>query len=208
METCANIKLPFFLHVPILLKKYIIQYCGTLYGYDYGGLVAMFVDPTYLHIYDNESNDEKADENHSEEPRVVDMCKLMTLDDTSFNVEKNKYHNQHSSSSIPTKKMFIRMGDIMQEIINEVKEGGVQFIDHTTSLLCVIAIDVQNICVSKVNEVMHFNMVFHSINDGLGNSMHQMKDWHEMMLEHANIHKERVHELKKTTKIVCTYPPF
>jgi hypothetical protein len=34
------------------------------------------------------------------------------------------------------------MGDIMQEIINEVKEGKVQLIDRTTSLLHVIAIDV------------------------------------------------------------------
>jgi len=86
------------------------------------------------------------------------------------------------------------MIDVMQEIVNKVKEGGVQLIDHTTSLLCVIAIDVQNIYLSKVNEVMHFNMVFHSINDKLGNSMHQMKDWHETMLEHANIRKKRVHE--------------
>jgi hypothetical protein len=34
------------------------------------------------------------------------------------------------------------MGDVMQEIINEVKEGEVQLIDYTTSLLHVIAIDV------------------------------------------------------------------
>jgi len=134
--------------------------------------LAMFVDPTYLHIYDNESNDEKADEDHCEEPWVVDMYKLMTLNDTSLNVEKNKDHNQPSSSSVPMKKTFIQMGDVMQEIINEVKKGGVQLIDHTTSLLCVIAIDVQNICLSKVNEVMHFNMLFHFINDGIGNSMH------------------------------------
>jgi hypothetical protein len=64
------------------------------------------------------------------------------------------------------------MGDIMQKIINEVKEGGVQLIDHTISLLHVIAIDVQGICLSKVNEVMHLGMVFHCINDGLDNSMH------------------------------------
>ncbi len=85
----------------------------------------MFADPTYLHIYDNESDDEKVNEDHFEEPWVVDMCELMTLDDTSLNLEKNKDHNQPSSSSTPTKKMFIRMGDIMQEILNEVKEGGV-----------------------------------------------------------------------------------
>jgi hypothetical protein len=31
------------------------------------------------------------------------------------------------------------MGDIMQKNINKVKEGGVRLIDHTISLLCVIA---------------------------------------------------------------------
>jgi hypothetical protein len=47
-----------------------------------------------------------------------------------------------AGSSTPREKMFIQMGDVMQEIINEVKEDGVQLIYHTTSSLCVIAIDV------------------------------------------------------------------
>ncbi len=64
------------------------------------------------------------------------------------------------------------MGDIMQEIINEIKEGGVQLINHTTSLLCVIPTYVWDICISKANEFMDLNMVFHYVNDGLGNSMH------------------------------------
>jgi hypothetical protein len=34
------------------------------------------------------------------------------------------------------------MGDVMQIIINEVKEGVIQFIDHTISLLCVVASNV------------------------------------------------------------------
>ncbi len=70
------------------------------------------------------------------------------------------------------------MGNIMQEIINEVKEGEVQLIDHTTSLLRVIATGVRSIHLSKVNEVMCPSMVFHCVNDGLGNLVHQMKDWH------------------------------
>jgi hypothetical protein len=57
-------------------------------------------------------------------------------------VEKEKDHNQPSSSSIPTEKSLIQMGDITQEIINEIKEGGVQLIEHTTTLLHVIATDV------------------------------------------------------------------
>jgi hypothetical protein len=82
----------------------------------------------------------------------------------------------------------------MQGIINEVKEGGVQLIDHTTSLWRVIEIDVQGIHLSKVNEIMHPRMVFHCVNDGLGNLVHRMKDWHETMLEHGNIRKKRVRE--------------
>jgi hypothetical protein len=68
------------------------------------------------------------------------------------------------------------MDDIRQYIINKFKEGGVQLKNHITSLLCVIAIDVGGIYLSKANEVMHPNMVFHYVNDGLGSSKHQMKD--------------------------------
>jgi hypothetical protein len=48
----------------------------------------MFVNPTYLHIYDNEYDDEEANENHYGEPWVIDMCGLRTPNDTSPNVEK------------------------------------------------------------------------------------------------------------------------
>jgi len=34
------------------------------------------------------------------------------------------------------------MGDVMQKLINEIKESGVQLIDHTTSLLRVIATNI------------------------------------------------------------------
>jgi hypothetical protein len=107
-----------------LTKENIIQYCGTWCGYDPGSFVAMFADPSYLHIYDNEFDDEEANEAHSDKPWVVDMCELMKPYDTSPNMEKEKDHNQPSSSSTSTEKTFARMGDIMQEIINEVKEGG------------------------------------------------------------------------------------
>ncbi len=42
-----------------LTKKNITQYCGTLYRFDYGIFVTMFENPTYLHIYDNEFDDEE-----------------------------------------------------------------------------------------------------------------------------------------------------
>ncbi len=71
-----------------LTKKNIIQYYGIWYGSNRGGFVAMFMDFTYLHIYDDEFNDEEADEDHFEEPWVVDVCGLVTPDDTFPSVEK------------------------------------------------------------------------------------------------------------------------
>jgi hypothetical protein len=48
----------------------------------------------------------------------------MRPNDTPSNVEKEKNHNQPSSSSTSTKKNACSNGYIMQEIINEVKESG------------------------------------------------------------------------------------
>jgi hypothetical protein len=79
----CNYQVAIFLTCTNLTKKIIIQYCGTWFGYDRGGFTAMFVDPTYLHIYDNESDDEEVDEDHSKKPWVVDICELMRQDATS-----------------------------------------------------------------------------------------------------------------------------
>ncbi len=102
----------------------------------------MFVDPTYLHLYDNESNNEEPNEDDTEESWVVNMGKLFTLDGTSPNVEGEKDHNQLLISNAPMEIVFTQMGDVMQEIINEIKEDGIQLIDHATSLLRVIASNV------------------------------------------------------------------
>jgi hypothetical protein len=50
----------------------------------------MFTNPAYLHIYDNEFDDEEANENHFEKAWVVDMCEFMTPYDTSPNVKKKR----------------------------------------------------------------------------------------------------------------------
>jgi len=103
--------------------------------------------------------------------------------------------------------ILAQMGDVMQEIINEIK-GGVQFIDHATSLLCVIASNVWNICLSEMNEILHSSMVFHHINDGLNNSMHYMKDWHKTMVECVNILRKRIHEYKKIIYFHLYFLPY
>jgi hypothetical protein len=72
------------------------------YEYNRGVFVAMFADFTYLHIYDNESDDEEVNEDHDEKPWVVDMCKLMTSDDAS--PTGNKKRSQPTFKFIHTHK--------------------------------------------------------------------------------------------------------
>jgi hypothetical protein len=74
-------------------KENIIQYCETWYGSNHGVFVAMFMDPAYLHLYDNESNNEEPNEDDIEKPWVVNMGGLLTLDGTSPNAEGEKDHN-------------------------------------------------------------------------------------------------------------------
>jgi hypothetical protein len=93
-----------FLTCTNLTKENIIQYCGTWYGSDHEGCVAMFANPTYLHIYDNEFDDEKADEDHPQKPWVVDMCKLMRSDDTSPMWKKRNIRTNLQVHPPPRKK--------------------------------------------------------------------------------------------------------
>jgi hypothetical protein len=51
-------------------------------------------------------------------------------------------HKNVVTTLAPAKIGLAQMGDVMQKIINEVKEGGIQLIDHATSLLCAVASNV------------------------------------------------------------------
>jgi hypothetical protein len=87
-----------------LTKDNIIQYCETWYGSNHGGFAIIFMNLTYLHLCDNEFDDEELYEDDIEKPWVFNMGGLLTLDDTSPNVEGNKDHNQPSISNAPTER--------------------------------------------------------------------------------------------------------
>ncbi len=49
---------------------------------------------------------------------------------------------------------------------------------------------------------MHLGMVFCQVDDGLRNSIDQMKYWHEIMMEHIDTRKKRIREIKKGLSLV------
>jgi hypothetical protein len=91
-------------------------------------------------------------------------------------------------------KVLVQLVTIMQEITNECKEGDVTLCEHATSHMKVLACNICNICIRKVNAVLHLMLVLHCIEDGLGNSVKQLNDRHYTMLNHTNVHTKQCHE--------------
>jgi TFIIF-interacting CTD phosphatase-like protein len=58
----------------------------------------------------------------------------------------------------------------------------------------VVALEIQNIHFTKMNESLHPRTFLHHVDDGLGYAVHRLKDWHETMFTHTNVHKKRSHE--------------
>ncbi len=95
--------------------------------------------------------------------------------------------------------------EIMVEIIVEYTIGAsVKLCDHATSLLQRVGSNIHHLHLARVIESMHPIMVFHRVDDGFGNSINWMKDWHETMMEHLNTHKKGIREYKN----VCHLYPY
>ncbi len=122
METCVSSKLLFFFCIRISPRKIFFNIVG--HGID---PIVEVLPPCLwtlhiLHLYDNEFDDEELDEDDIEKPWVVNMGELLTLDDISPNVEREKAHNQPLISNTH-KRALAQIDDVVQEITNEVKEG-------------------------------------------------------------------------------------
>ncbi len=66
--------------------------------------------------------------------------------------------------------------------------------EHATSHMKVLACNIYNIRLTKANVVSHPGLVLHRVEDGLGNSVKQLKDCHETMLNHTNVRTKQCHE--------------
>ncbi len=112
VETCINIKLPFFLHVPISLRKISFNIMG--HGMDLIMKVllpCLWTLPIYTFMTMNLMMKRLMKITH----KTMGYWYMQVYEIGWYlpNVEKKKYHNQPSSSSTSTKKTLVQMGDIM-----------------------------------------------------------------------------------------------
>jgi len=92
-----------------------------------------------------------------------------------------------TNSSTLMERAFAQLVTILQEITNECKKGDVTLCEHATSHMKVLACNIHNICLTKVNVILHLGFVLHHVEDGLGNSVNRLKDWHETMFNHTTV---------------------
>ncbi len=102
--------------------------------------------------------------------------------------------NHTINSSTSMEKAFAQLVITMQEITNECKKGNVTFCEHATSHMRVLTCNIRNIHLTKANAILHLGLVLQHIEDGLGNNVKQLKDWHETMYNHTNVCNKQCHE--------------
>jgi hypothetical protein len=66
--------------------------------------------------------------------------------------------------------------------------------EHATSHMRVLGCNIRNIHLTKANAILHLGLVLHRVEDGLGNSVKQFKDWHETMFNQTDVRTKRCHE--------------
>jgi hypothetical protein len=153
----------------------------------------MFVDPRHI-LDDMESNDDDENEHFEGDDGTMEFDGLRSMEQNDLPMGAIVGSSDTINSSTPMEGTLAQLVTIMQEITNECKEGNVTLCEHATSHTRLLACNIHDICFTKANVVLHLKLVLYRVKDGLGNSVKRLRDWHETMFNHTNVHTKRCHE--------------
>jgi hypothetical protein len=116
----------------------VIDYCGTWFGSNCDGLVAMFTNPKYIpdglnFEDDSETNGDK---------RVIDIGLIGTMEEVVLPMDEVKAFDELESSNVPLEVTLIHLHHTMQEIAKGCTQGGVALCDHAILIMKVVAIEI------------------------------------------------------------------
>jgi hypothetical protein len=153
----------------------------------------MFVDSQHIPD-DMESNDDDENDHLEGDDGIMEFDGLMNMEQNDLPMGAIIRFNETINSSTPMEKVLAQLVTTMQEITNECKEDDVTLCEHATSHMRVLACNIRNIRIIKANAISHPGLVLRRVEDGLGNNVKRLKDWHETMLNHTNVCSKRCHE--------------
>jgi hypothetical protein len=136
-------------------QEYVIDYCGTWYKSNCGGLMSMFVD--HKHVLDGSNFKDDGEVDGDE--KVINIDLIKTMDVIVHPTNKVGGFAKQINSIAPLEEALVCLNHTMQEIVEECTQGGVALCDHATSIMKIVALEIQNICLIKANESLHPRMM-------------------------------------------------
>jgi hypothetical protein len=133
-----------------------------------------------------ESNDDGKNEHFKGDDGIMEIDGLMTMEQNDLSMGGIVGSNETINSSPPMEKAFAQLVITMEEITNECKKGDVRLCEYATSHMKVLTCNICNIRLTKANAILHPRLMLHCVEVGLGNSVKQPKNWHEIMFNHIN----------------------
>jgi hypothetical protein len=102
-----------------------------------------------------ESNDDDEHEHLEGDDGIMEFDGLMNMEQNDLLMDAIVGSNDIINSSTPMERALAQLVTTMQEITNECKEGNVTFCEHATSHMKVLACNIRNIHLTKVNAILH-----------------------------------------------------
>jgi hypothetical protein len=146
----------------------------------------MFGDPQHI-LDDMESNNNDENEHLESDDGIIKFDGLMNMEQSDLPMGGIVGSNDTINASTPMERALAQLVTTMQEITNECKEGNVTLCEHATSHMRILACNIRNIRLTNANAISHQGLVLHRIENGLGNNVKLLKDWHEIMFNHTNV---------------------
>ncbi len=129
------------LMVTNVTQEDVIDYYGTWFSSNRKGLVAMFMNRKYI-SNDLDSEDDGEDNG---DKGVIAIGLIGTMEEVVLPTDKVRAFDELESLSVPLERTLVHLHHTMKEIIEKCTQGGVTLCDHATSIMKVVALEIQNI---------------------------------------------------------------
>jgi len=111
----------------------------------------MFANPQHI-PNDMESNNDSENEHlKCDDDGIMEFERLTTMEQSGLPMGGIVRSCEIINSSTPMERVLAQLTATMQGIINECKKSNVTFCEHATSHMRVLACNIHNICLTKVN---------------------------------------------------------
>jgi hypothetical protein len=156
-----------------ILEVTLLEFCGTYFGSQRGGLSDLFtrpiVDDLIVDIKDDDDDDGKGD-------MLVDMIK------PSQPFDENIHDDDPLTLEAAMNKSMKDHLIVAKAIVEECQLAGQLLCDNTTTILHKIYADIHALWLVKTVDFLHPRIVLEKVDDGCLNIEKRMKDWSEKFI--------------------------